>query len=141
MCPGLGTKHGRREVNKEKWQMKMASNCRYHHQLTAYCRRVAPCIPLLSPLFRSQPQPACLSIIQSVIHFSPGRAGLGQNASSAYLSTQTDGDVVIHARSLASSLCLALLQSLFRLHSRRHFWSALWHVCVCVSVRDVVTTN
>lgn len=130
MCAGLGTKHGRREVNKEKWQMKMASNCRYHHQLTAYCRRVAPCIPQLSPLFRSQPQPACLSIIQSVIHFSPGRAGPGW-ARMPQVLTYQPRQMATSSFTLASSLCLALLQSLFRLHSRRHFWSALWHVCVC----------
>lgn len=110
-----------------KCQMKMASNCRYHHQLTAHCRRpLPPTFPLYCSVCRS------LSISQSVIHSFI----FTQNASSAYLSAQTDGDVVIHAGSLCLCLSPSLLQSLFRLHSRRHFWSALCadSVCVCAFI-------
>lgn len=114
-----------------KCQMKMASNCRYHHQLTAHC--ASPTSLLCCSVCRS------LSISQSVIHSFIS----AQNASSAYLSTQTDGDVVIHAGSLRLSLSPSIspLQSLFRLHSRRHFWSALCaasvYVCVCIHLACV----
>lgn len=135
MCAGLGTKHGRREVNKEKWQMKMASNCRYHHQLTAYCRRVAPCIPLLSPLFRSQPQPACLSIIQSVIHFSPGRAGPGWARMPqvlTYQPRQMATSSFTLARSLLRSVSLSCSLSFAFIHVG--IFGALYGMSVCVWV-------
>lgn len=105
-----------------KCQMKMASNCRYHHQLTAHC--ASPTSLLCCSVCRG------LSISQSVIHSFIS----AQNASSAYLSTQTDGDVVIHAGSLRLSLSLFPPCSLSFAFIHVGIFGALYVLPLCMCV-------